>query len=244
MLAEKKSSAAKGRSNSGRTTAKGAKPAARKRPPEWAAARNAQKQIKRDAILGVALGALHENGYHGTSLSDIARHLGMTDAALYYYFKNKADLASESVLVSHKRVAQWLEDAAKEKTGLARVEAFVRSAAEGIAQQKIWMPATEPQWFTTALRADLRKRGLRNVERIAQFLSEGIEDKSIMLCEPKTTAAMIAGSLFFMRSWAPFATMLGAKPNGLADTAAYFVSSALARGNLSQIATAFTANRK
>ncbi len=237
MLAEKKKMTAK--EGAPRRGAKSA--AARKRPPEWEKARHAQKQIKRDAILDIALAALHEEGYHGTSLSDIARNLGMTDAALYYYFKNKADLASESVLASHKRVARWLDEAAKQKTGLARIEAFVRVAAEGIAQQKIWIPATEPQWITAPLRANLRKQGRLNLERISLFISEGIKDKSIMLCEPKATAAMIAGSLFFMRSWAPFATLLGAKPGGLAETAAYFVSGALARGKLSDIASTLTA---
>ncbi len=235
MLIEKKSVAGANLPANRRKT-----PAQRRaRSPEWDEARHAQKRIKRDAILQVALRVLHEKGYHGTSLGDIAHRLGMTDAALYYYFKNKADLASMSVLESHKRVAGWLDEATRDhKTGLARVEAFVRCAAANIAQQKIWIPATEPNWLAATILPDVRKIGRENLERLAGFIREGIDDNTIMWCEPNATAALIAGSLFFMRSWAPFASILGAEPDGLGETAAYFVSGALARGKLSDVVPA------
>ena len=232
MLTEKKSTPRSPSAAPRRKT-----PAARReRAPEWDEARLTQKRIKRNAILQVARRALHENGYHGTSLGDIAKKLGMTDAALYYYFKNKAELASVSVLDSHKHVAGWLNDAANEgETGLARVEAFVRHAASNIAQQKIWIPSTEPTWLAAAFVPEVRKLGRDNLKQLAGFISQGIEDKTITWCEPNSTAALISGFLFFMRGWAPFANMLGAPPGGLGETISYFVSSALARGNLTAI---------
>ena len=41
------------------------------------------------AILSGALDAFYEAGYHGTSVRDIARRVGLTVPALYYHHKNK-----------------------------------------------------------------------------------------------------------------------------------------------------------
>ena len=40
-------------------------------------------------ILGNALDAFHENGFHGTTVRDLARRVGVTVPALYYHHENK-----------------------------------------------------------------------------------------------------------------------------------------------------------
>jgi AcrR family transcriptional regulator len=40
-------------------------------------------------ILEASLAALQENGYHGTTVRDIARRVGLTMPALYYHYGNK-----------------------------------------------------------------------------------------------------------------------------------------------------------
>lgn len=44
------------------------------------------------AILGAALAAFAERGYHGTSVRDIADRVGMSSAALYHHFPSKHDI--------------------------------------------------------------------------------------------------------------------------------------------------------
>src|SRR6202020_18082 len=46
----------------------------------------------RERIQGVALELFAEHGYEKTSLREIAERLGVTKAALYYYFKSKEDI--------------------------------------------------------------------------------------------------------------------------------------------------------
>ncbi|MEU5841239.1 TetR/AcrR family transcriptional regulator [Rhodococcus sp. NPDC047139] len=48
-----------------------------------------------DLILGHALEAFSENGFHGTTVRDLARRVGVTVPALYYHYENK-----EAVLVT------------------------------------------------------------------------------------------------------------------------------------------------
>ena len=49
-------------------------------------------EAQRHRILKAAASCFNEKGFSGTSLKDVSRHLGLTDAALYYYVKNKEEL--------------------------------------------------------------------------------------------------------------------------------------------------------
>lgn len=52
----------------------------------------AEAAATREALLDAAEEVFFENGVARTSLEQIARHAGMTRGALYWHFKNKADL--------------------------------------------------------------------------------------------------------------------------------------------------------
>ena len=48
--------------------------------------------LKRNQMLRAAARCFNLKGYSGTSLKDVADILGLTDAALYYYVRNKEEL--------------------------------------------------------------------------------------------------------------------------------------------------------
>jgi AcrR family transcriptional regulator len=52
-------------------------------------ARRAHRKVE---IMRSALAAFSRRGYHGASVGEIARALGMTKGSLYYYFKDKEDI--------------------------------------------------------------------------------------------------------------------------------------------------------
>jgi AcrR family transcriptional regulator len=64
----------------------------------------------RERILDVALDLFIEKGYDKTSLREIAEHLGVTKAALYYHFRSKQDI----LMALHFR----LHDVFKEAVGV------------------------------------------------------------------------------------------------------------------------------
>ena len=49
-------------------------------------------QLQRDRMLKAAAHCFNQKGYSGTALKDVADILGLTDAALYYYVRNKEEL--------------------------------------------------------------------------------------------------------------------------------------------------------
>lgn len=51
--------------------------------------------LKREEILKSAIAVIAEKGYNGTTMEDIASRLLMTKGSLYYYFKDKQDIAFE-----------------------------------------------------------------------------------------------------------------------------------------------------
>ena len=57
-------------------------------PGDWRSFR----PLELPAILQHALDAFAEHGYHGTSVRDIARRIGVTVPTIYYHYDNKQDL--------------------------------------------------------------------------------------------------------------------------------------------------------
>jgi TetR/AcrR family transcriptional regulator len=52
----------------------------------------ARSDLRRAEILRSAAAAFRRRGYHGASMGEIARAVGMTKGNLYYYFRNKEEI--------------------------------------------------------------------------------------------------------------------------------------------------------
>src|SRR5512143_2441738 len=66
----------------------------------------------RDAILDTSAKLFSQQGYNGVSIRDIAQACGMTNAALYYHFKNKEDLFLAMLQRDHEQTLIALREAA------------------------------------------------------------------------------------------------------------------------------------
>ncbi len=67
--------------------------------------RRTQAALRRELLLETALRLFSEHGYRGTSVRDVTRAAGVTEAVLYHYFTNKADLLT-SVLARYAPFSQ------------------------------------------------------------------------------------------------------------------------------------------
>jgi AcrR family transcriptional regulator len=68
------------------------------------------RNATRERILDVALELFAEQGYDKTSLREIAERLGITKAALYYYFERKTDILLALHLKLHELGASVLDE--------------------------------------------------------------------------------------------------------------------------------------
>jgi AcrR family transcriptional regulator len=84
----------------------------------------------RERILDVAQELFTRQGYDKTSLRDIAERLGITKAALYYYFERKEDILLELHLRLHAMGTTLLDALEAAPDGPARVALWPRLAED------------------------------------------------------------------------------------------------------------------
>src|SRR5580658_8958392 len=90
-------------------------------------------QETRERILDVALELFTSQGFDKTALRDIADRLGITKAALYYYFERKDDILLELHLRLHAVGTQVADELEAIEDGPARVEAWPRALHRVVA---------------------------------------------------------------------------------------------------------------
>lgn len=123
----------------------------------------------RDRIRAVALELFTTRGYERTSLREIAEHLGVTKAAVYYHFKSKEDIVGALVgdfLRDVEAIVSWARD--REPTLETRREVIRRYAAvlrSRGAAMLLFLQQNEPalQHLPVGARLEERKRALVRV---------------------------------------------------------------------------------
>ena len=87
--------------------------------------------LQKDRMLKAAALCFNQKGYSGTSLKDVASHLGLTDAALYYYVRNKEELVYLCYLRAGDLGEAALDRAIAEGgTALDKVRCYIRLHSE------------------------------------------------------------------------------------------------------------------
>ena len=78
-------------------------------------------------ILKKAKNLFGDYGYFGVSMSDIAKKLKITKAALYYYFKSKREIYENVIKDVFKNLANEISKAFNEKSSTKRVEKMIKN---------------------------------------------------------------------------------------------------------------------
>ena len=160
-------------------------------------------QLKREALLREAVSAFNQKGFHATTLDDIAATLGVTKAALYYYFPNKHALLYECFSEA-LRVAFMALNSARQngKTGLQKlqltIEAYLTVALGELSQCVI---LTEEHALLPEHRAVIYKQRDEFEGALRAFVREGIEDGSVIPCDPRLAIFSIYGAVNWVPKW-------------------------------------------
>jgi AcrR family transcriptional regulator len=179
--------------------------AARERDkPDQLAARDGK--VTRDALLMVALRQYQEFGYEATSLRKITEELGITVAAIYYYFSSKDELLVaafqrnlEYLQMAHERCGEGL-------TAPERLWIFVQLHTR--LQRLEGMTARQP--FTASLLLQSLPAGsgevLRTVmkgirDRLRTIIADGVRARLFKNVSPTPTAYAIFGMSHQINTW-------------------------------------------
>ncbi len=160
-------------------------------------------QLKRDSMLKAAARCFNLKGFSGTSLKDVADILGLTDAALYYYVRNKEEL----VYLCYVRAADVGREAlqrAIDEGGcrLDTVERYLRYHIEVMVGERgpvaimSEIPSLRPEH-----RDEVLELSRTHSAAFEALLEQGIDDGSIALCDVRMTGNAIMGALNWVPKW-------------------------------------------
>lgn len=160
-------------------------------------------QLKREALLREAVSAFNQKGFHATTLDDIAATLGVTKAALYYYFPNKHALLYECFSEALRVAFMALKSAReKGKTGLEKLHLTIQgylTVALGELSQCVIL--TEEHALLPEHRAVIFKQRDEFEGALREFVREGIKDGSVIPCDPRLAIFAIYGSVNWVPKW-------------------------------------------
>ena len=160
-------------------------------------------QLQRDRMLKAAAYCFNQKGYSGTSLKDVADILGLTDAALYYYVRNKEELVYQCYLraadVGRDAMNRAIEDA---QSGYDQVHLYIRYHIESMLGDPgpvailSEIPSLKPEH-----RDEVLELSRSHSSRFEALLEAGIEDGSIVPCDVRMTGNSIMGSINWIPKW-------------------------------------------
>jgi AcrR family transcriptional regulator len=156
----------------------------------------AARALRHTALLDAAAQEFNARGISGASLSRIARSLGLTRAALYYYVKDREDLAVQC----YRRTCDLMRDdlaAASGGNGLERVLAFLRRTLDPSRRPPAVL--SELDYLEGKTHAALAAAHARNVNALRAMIRTGIADGSIRACDDEIAAQTLIGTI----TWIP-----------------------------------------
>jgi AcrR family transcriptional regulator len=165
--------------------------------------RNRQFKQKLELVLKTAASCFNQKGFSGTSLRDVGDRLNITDAALYYYVKNKEEL----VFLCYQRALDLGERAmrsaaAKGSTGLEKVQLYIRYQMQEMcgANGPVAILSEIPS-LKLAHRSQILERARNDSKTLAGFMELGMRDGSIRPCNTVIACAAIFGALNWVPKW-------------------------------------------
>lgn len=172
-------------------------------PSPTTPARESRFELKRHRLLRAAAACFNRKGYSGTSLKDVANHLGLTDAALYYYVRNKEELVYQCYLRAAELGREALERAVAEgANGFEQAERYIRYHVEMMVGERGPLAImSEIPSLEENHRKEILELSRRHSAAFEAILHRGIEDGSIAPCDVRMTGNAIMGALNWIPKW-------------------------------------------
>ena len=160
-------------------------------------------ELQKDRMLRAAAQCFNQKGYSGSSLKDVANILGLTDAALYYYVKNKEELVYLCYVRAGEVGRESMDRAVAEGScGLDTVTRYIRYHVEAMTGERgpvaimSEIPSLEPEHRDQVLQISRD-----HSKRFEAVLEQGIDDGSIAPCDVRMTGNAVMGALNWVPKW-------------------------------------------
>lgn len=161
------------------------------------------RQAKRAAVLRAAVQMFNAQGFHNTSLDEVAARLGISKPTIYHYLGNKDRVLLECVTHGLNALLASVDRArAAPGSGADRLGAFLISYAENIMDDfGRCVIRTSEEALGAQSRVQFRQFKRKIDMAMRALIEEGIEDGSIAPVDSKFLAFTLAGALNWSARW-------------------------------------------
>jgi AcrR family transcriptional regulator len=161
-----------------------------------------KRERRRGEILHAALRAFRDQGYHATTLDDIAEALGVRKAGLYYYFPDKESILYACHRESLAELDRILEGAKQLQTPAERLAHVIRAHVRVMTDTLEGSPLA---FEVTALSPERQKEVIAGRDRyeraLRRMLKEGVASGDFRAVNPKTAVFAILGAINWIARW-------------------------------------------
>jgi len=163
--------------------------------------REAQYNAKRRAVIRSAAAAFRRRGYHNASMTEIAKSLGLTKAALYYYVKSKEEILFEAHIMVYDKMDELVKSVRGQgETGLEKLQILYGEFAQMLTRDGLALLTDIDSLNGENQQTVLKRRG--RIERaVTRLVEKGMADGSIKKADAKVTVFFLMGALNWLNVW-------------------------------------------
>jgi len=162
--------------------------------------REKQFASKRQAVILAAGQAFRRRGYHNASMTEIAKTLGLTKAALYYYVRNKEEVLYECHLMAYGAMDEILRAKHEGSTALDKLEVLYIDFVNMLTTSGVSL-LTDVNSLSEANKTDVLIRRGKIERKIIRLVKEGQKDGSIRLGDSRLHVFFFMGALNWLNAW-------------------------------------------
>lgn len=161
------------------------------------------QELKREAVVKEAGRAFNSNGYHNTTLDDVARTLNISKGSIYNYFKDKEEILFECHKIGNEISDRALRHGEElDTTGYEALQRVVHKLIQLLtAELGTCGILTEIAGLNEEHKAIIVADRALLFERLHKIIRRGIQDGSIRKVNPEIALLTIMGSVNWLPKW-------------------------------------------
>ena len=185
---------------------------------------------KRDEIIRSATEVINDKTFALATMTDIAARLDLRDATLYYYFPNKQALAYACHIRSLERFDALLASAdAAAVPGIEKLRTLIRGLIDDSVRSGPQLYFGDYSYLDAFQQDEIASVAKRMTATLERFVQEGMQDGSVVECDPQLVVQLLLGMLIWLARWT--SDIKGLTPNKLMDAIETFSFLGLAKGS-------------